>query len=53
MLYSFLFQILEYYTITTINPWLQCLGPEKKNIFRHYLFGDEIIQNCFKIDANP
>ena len=37
------------YTITTINPWSQCLGQEKKNILRHYLFGEKIIQNCLKM----
>ena len=28
-------------------PWTR----EEKNILRHYLFGDKIIQNCLKIDA--
>ena len=27
-------------------PWAQ-----EENILRHYLFGDNIIQNCLKIDA--
>ena len=27
------------------------LGQERKNILRHYLFGDMIIQNCLEIDA--
>ena len=36
---------------TTINPRSQCLEQERKNILRHYLFGDKIIQNCLKIDA--
>ena len=39
MLCSFLFQIWKY------------LGEERKNILRHYLIGDKIIQNCPKIDA--
>ena len=51
MLFSFLFQISKQYTITTINPSSQYLGQEKKNILRHDLFGDKIIQNCLKIDA--
>ena len=46
MLYSFWFQIWKYYAITIINPWLQCLGHDRKNILRHNLFGDKIIQNC-------
>ena len=37
--------------ITTINPWLQCLGQERKNILCHFLFEDKIIQNCLRIDA--
>ena len=28
-------------------PWTR-----EKDILRHYLFGDKIIQNCLKIDAN-
>ena len=24
---------------------------KEESIFRHYLFGDKIIQNCFKTDA--
>ena len=39
------------YTITTVNPQLQYLGQERKNICRHYLFGDKIIQNSLKTDA--
>ena len=31
--------------ITIINLWSQCLGQERKNILRYYLFGDKIIQN--------
>ena len=46
MLCSFLFQIWKLYTITTINPRSQCLGEKRKNILRHYLFGEKIIQNC-------
>ena len=32
--------------VTTLNAQSQCLGKERKNILRHYLFGDKIIQNC-------
>ena len=28
-------------------PWIR----EEKNILRHYLFGQRIVQNCLKIDA--
>ena len=42
---------IGYYTITTVNPWSQCIGQERKNIFRQYLFGDKILQNCLQIDA--
>ena len=28
-------------------PWTK----KEKNILHHYLFGDKIIQNCFKKDA--
>ena len=56
MLGAFLFPILKWFTITTINPWLQCLGQEMKNILRH-LFGDKIIQNlqaksCWEFNFN-
>ena len=37
--------------ITTVNPRSRCFGKERKNILRHNLFGDKIIQNCLKIDA--
>ena len=37
--------------MTTFNPWSQCLELERRNILRHYLFRDKIIQNCLKIDA--
>ena len=33
---------IVYYNI----HWSQCLVQEIKNILPHYLFGDEIIQNC-------
>ena len=48
---SFFFQIWKYYTITIINSRSQFLGQERKNILRHDIFGDKIIQNCLKIDA--
>ena len=51
MLCSFLFQIWKLYTIKTIIPWSRCLGKERKNTLRHYLFSDKIIQNCLKIDT--
>ena len=38
-------------TITAIYPRSQCLGQERKNILRDYLFGEKIIQNCLKIDV--
>ena len=47
----FLVQIWKYFTITSINPPSQCLGQEGNNIFCHYLFEDNIIQNWFEIDA--
>ena len=34
-----------------VNPRLQCLGQERRNILRQYLFGDKTIQKCRKIDA--
>ena len=30
----------------TINSRSQCLGQERKNIWRHNVLGDKIIQNC-------
>ena len=51
MLCSFLFQIWKLYAVTTINPWSKWLGQEKKKYLRHYLFEDQIIQNCPEIDA--
>ena len=37
--------------MTTINPRSRCLGQERKDILRHFLFSDKIIQNSLKIDA--
>ena len=51
MLCSFFFQIWKQYSTTTINPQSQCLGQDRENILCHNLFGEKIIQNCFKIDA--
>ena len=48
---SFFVSDLKKYSITSIDPRSQCLGQERKNILRHFLFGDKIIQNCLKIDA--
>ena len=47
----FLFQILKYCALTTINPQAQCPGKERKKILRHYLFGDNIMDNWLKIDT--
>ena len=48
MLCSCLFQIWKKCTITTINPWSQCLGQERKNI-RVTTYLGTIIQNLLKI----
>ena len=48
----FFFFGFRFETITAINPPLQnALDKRGKNILRHILFGDKIIQNCLKIDT--
>ena len=51
MLFSFLFQIWKYYTITTINPWSQCLRREMKNNLCHFLQKSKISQKIYFISA--